>query len=94
MCRESQMAVAAAQRALHDSGNPAAHHPPERFGCVFGTDYMLTLPEDFTAGVAAYLGFVRNDNPIFLGAFFAAMAAGFGAQIWFILGLAKAGRGG
>jgi uncharacterized membrane protein YjjB (DUF3815 family) len=47
-----------------------------------------------TAGVAAYLGFVRNDNPIFLGAFFAAMAAGFGAQIWFILGLAKAGRGG
>jgi 3-oxoacyl-[acyl-carrier-protein] synthase II len=53
MCRESQMAVAAAQRALHDSGNPAAHHPPERFGCVFGSDYMLTLPEDFTAGVAA-----------------------------------------
>ena len=53
MCRESQMAVAAAQRALHDAGGPAAHHPPERFGCVFGSDYMLTLPDDFTAGVAA-----------------------------------------
>ena len=53
MCRESQMAVAAAQRALHDAGEPKAHHAPERFGCVFGSDYMLTLPEDFTAAVAA-----------------------------------------
>jgi 3-oxoacyl-[acyl-carrier-protein] synthase II len=51
MCRESQMAVAAAQRALDDSA-AAGHHAPERFGCVFGSDYMLTLPEDFTAGVA------------------------------------------
>ncbi len=51
MCRESQMAVAAAQRALADSG-AAGHHPPERFGCVFGSDYMLTLPEDFTGGIA------------------------------------------
>jgi 3-oxoacyl-[acyl-carrier-protein] synthase II len=53
MCRESQMAVAAAQRALHDAQDAAAHHAPERFGCVFGSDYMLTLPEDFTAGIAA-----------------------------------------
>ena len=53
MCRESQMAVAAAQRALHDCGLPPAARVPERFGCVFGSDYMLTLPEDFTAGVAA-----------------------------------------
>jgi len=52
MCRESQMAVAAAQRALHDAGDAAAHHAPERFGCVFGSDYMLTLPDDFTASVA------------------------------------------
>ena len=28
MCRESQMAVAAAQRALQSAGEPAAHHPP------------------------------------------------------------------
>ena len=53
MCRESQMAVAAAQRALHNAGNALASHAPERFGCVFGSDYMLTLPEDFTASVAA-----------------------------------------
>jgi 3-oxoacyl-[acyl-carrier-protein] synthase II len=52
MCRESQMAVAAASRALHDAGDTSSH-APERFGCVFGSDYMLTLPEDFTAGVAA-----------------------------------------
>ena len=52
MCRESQMAVAAAQRALHDCGLSGADRVPERFGCVFGSDYMLTLPEDFTSGVA------------------------------------------
>jgi 3-oxoacyl-[acyl-carrier-protein] synthase II len=52
MCRESQMAVAAAQRALYGCGLGADQHQPERFGCVFGSDYMLTLPEDFTAGVA------------------------------------------
>ena len=56
MCRESQMAVAAAQRALHDSGLVGGQHAPERFGCVFGSDYMLTLPEDFTAGVARCSG--------------------------------------
>ena len=57
MCRESQMAVAAAQRALHDSGLLAAGiQRPERFGCVFGSDYMLTLPEDFTASVAKCRG--------------------------------------
>ena len=49
MCRESQMAVAAAQRALHDGTFTPEAHEPERFGCVFGSDYMLTLPEDFTA---------------------------------------------
>ena len=61
MCRESQMAVAAAQRALHHSGLFAANAAaagvqPERFGCVFGSDYMLTLPEDFTASVAKCRG--------------------------------------
>ena len=56
MCRESQMAVAAAQRALHHCGDAAAHHAPERFGCVFGSDYMLTIPEDFTSAVATCRG--------------------------------------
>ena len=56
MCRESQMGVAAAQRALHDCGISTAADGPERFGCVFGSDYMLTLPEDFTASVARCRG--------------------------------------
>jgi 3-oxoacyl-[acyl-carrier-protein] synthase II len=50
------MAVAAAQRALHHCGTAMTHHAPERFGCVFGSDYMLTLPEDFTASVARCRG--------------------------------------
>ena len=51
MCRESQMGVAAAQRALADSKLTAGGFDPERVGVVFGSDYMLTVPEDFTAGV-------------------------------------------
>ncbi len=59
MCRESQMAVAAAQRAIDESGiagGEATSVEPERFGCVFGSDYMMTLPEDFIASVAACRG--------------------------------------
>lgn len=52
MCRESQMAVAAAQRALQAAGVTSGEHDPTRCGCVFGSDYMLTLPGDFTTAVA------------------------------------------
>lgn len=51
MCRESQMGVAAAHLALSDSGCCDAEFDPERIGVVFGSDYMLTLPEDFTQGI-------------------------------------------
>jgi 3-oxoacyl-[acyl-carrier-protein] synthase II len=52
MCRESQMGVAAAQRALSDAGlGETGALDPERTGVVFGTDYMLTLPEDFASGI-------------------------------------------
>jgi 3-oxoacyl-[acyl-carrier-protein] synthase II len=52
MCRESQMGVAAAQRALSDAGLGASNSlDPERAGVVFGTDYMLTLPDDFAGGI-------------------------------------------
>ncbi|MGL4514372.1 MAG: beta-ketoacyl-[acyl-carrier-protein] synthase family protein [Lacipirellulaceae bacterium] len=50
MCRETQMAVAAAQRALFDSG-ALATLDPERFGVVLGSDYMLTLPEDYADAI-------------------------------------------
>ncbi|MBN1855121.1 MAG: beta-ketoacyl-[acyl-carrier-protein] synthase family protein [Pirellulales bacterium] len=52
MSRESQMGVAAAQRALADSGLSPEIVDPDRTGVLFGSDLMLTRPEDFTAGVA------------------------------------------
>ncbi len=51
MCRESQMGVAAAQMALADAKLTVGSVDPDRIGCVFGTDYMLTLPEDFSAAI-------------------------------------------
>jgi 3-oxoacyl-[acyl-carrier-protein] synthase II len=57
MCRESQMGVAAAQRALSDSGlGETGALDPDRTGVVFGTDYMLTMPEDFASGIQRCLG--------------------------------------
>lgn len=51
MCLESQMGVAAAQLAVTTTGIQPDDGLPERSGVVFGADYMLTLPEEFTAGI-------------------------------------------
>jgi 3-oxoacyl-[acyl-carrier-protein] synthase II len=52
MCRESQMGVAAAQRALADAGfGQSGKLDPDLSGVVFGSDYMLTRPDDFAAGI-------------------------------------------
>jgi 3-oxoacyl-[acyl-carrier-protein] synthase II len=52
MCRETQMGVAAAQRAMTDAKLGATEGlDPERIGVLFGSDYMLTLPDDFAAGI-------------------------------------------
>jgi 3-oxoacyl-[acyl-carrier-protein] synthase II len=57
MCRESQMGVAAAQRALTDAGlGDGKSLAPERMGVVFGSDYMLTLPDDFASGILHCIG--------------------------------------
>ena len=48
MCREIQMAVAAAQRALADAAIQAGDLDAERSGVTFGSDYMVTVPEDLT----------------------------------------------
>jgi 3-oxoacyl-[acyl-carrier-protein] synthase II len=53
MCRESQMGVAAAQRAINDAGLSPTNHDPERTGVVYGSDYMLTMPDEFTASIHA-----------------------------------------
>lgn len=51
MCRETQMAVAAAQLAIADAGVKKEDHKPEAAGVVIGSDYMLTMPEDCVRGV-------------------------------------------
>lgn len=50
MCRETQMAVAAAQHAQADAGGTEAFDP-ERVGVVLGSDYMLTLPDDYADAI-------------------------------------------
>lgn len=55
MCRESQMGVAAAQRALSDAKLAPGGFDPERAGIVYGADYMLSDPEEFNAAYAACL---------------------------------------
>jgi 3-oxoacyl-[acyl-carrier-protein] synthase II len=51
MCREIQMGVAAAQLALIDAAMMPSSYDPERTGCIYGCDYLLTMPEEFTDGI-------------------------------------------
>lgn len=53
MCRECQMGVAAAQRALDHAGLAGGGFDPERAGVVYGSDYMLSDPLEFSAGIDA-----------------------------------------
>lgn len=52
MCRDIQMGVAAAQLAICDGGLTEGKYSPDRSGCVFGADYMLSMPDEFSAGIA------------------------------------------
>jgi 3-oxoacyl-[acyl-carrier-protein] synthase II len=51
MCRESMMAVAAAQHAIADAGYATTAMDPDSSGVVFGSDYMLSPPDDLLAGM-------------------------------------------
>jgi 3-oxoacyl-[acyl-carrier-protein] synthase II len=51
MCREMQLGIAAAQLALSDCKLPLGSVNLDRVGCVYGSDYMLTLPQEFTTGI-------------------------------------------
>jgi 3-oxoacyl-[acyl-carrier-protein] synthase II len=53
MCREIQMGVAAAQRALADAGLTAGSFDVERTGVVFGSDYILSGPDEFVDAIAS-----------------------------------------
>ncbi len=50
MCREIEMGVAASQLALAHSGLPGDRNP-DRCGCLFGCDYILTKPEEYSDGL-------------------------------------------
>jgi len=52
MCRECQMGVAAAQLAMSDAGLAVGRTDPIRTGIAFASDYMISMPEEFTAGIA------------------------------------------
>ncbi len=56
MCREIAMGVASAQLALQNAGLNASNIEPERTGVVYGSDYIMTLPTEFTAGVLKCIG--------------------------------------
>src|SRR5436305_1022151 len=51
MCREMQIGIAAAQLALTDSKMPLGSANLDRVGCIYGSDYMLTMPQEFTTGI-------------------------------------------
>lgn len=55
MCREIEMGVAVAQLALAHAGHKAGTYDPERTGCVYGSDHIMTMPQEYADGVAACL---------------------------------------
>ncbi|MDA8563448.1 beta-ketoacyl-[acyl-carrier-protein] synthase family protein [Mariniblastus sp.] len=55
MCREIQMGVAASQLAITDAGLTPESCDPTRIGTLFGSDYIITRPEEFASGVQSCL---------------------------------------
>jgi 3-oxoacyl-[acyl-carrier-protein] synthase II len=55
MCREIEMGVAAAQLAWADARLEEAETDRARTGVTYGCDYIMTAPEEFTAGISKCL---------------------------------------
>ncbi len=53
MCREIEMGVASAQLALHHAGFSPDQFDRDRTGVLFGSDYIMSLPEEYAEGIAA-----------------------------------------
>lgn len=51
MCREIEMGVASAQLAIADAGLTPEVYDPVRIGTMFGCDYIITEPAEFSLGV-------------------------------------------
>ena len=86
MCRETMMAIAVAQQAAADAGFAETPMDPERSGVVFGSDYMLSPPEDFAEAIPHLKQAVELDPDY--GQAWAALASIYlityrkGSQIW------------
>jgi len=50
-CREMEMGIAAAERALGDARLGPGAVDPDRIGIVYGCDYIMTLPQEFSAAI-------------------------------------------
>ena len=55
------MGVAAAQRALSDAGLSPANIDPDRTGCIYGSDYIMTQPDEFEDAIRK----CQDDNGVF-----------------------------
>ncbi|MEL6107728.1 MAG: beta-ketoacyl-[acyl-carrier-protein] synthase family protein [Planctomycetota bacterium] len=55
MCREIELGVAVAQRALHDAGLDSETRDRDRTGVLYGCDYIMSQPIEFAAGIAKCL---------------------------------------
>lgn len=53
MCREIEMGVAVAQLALHDAGYSADVFDRDRTGVIYGCDYIMSMPEEYSDGIAS-----------------------------------------
>ena len=61
MCREIQMGVAAAQRALASANLRSGEYDPDQTGVMYGSDYILTVPDEFSDAISHCL----NDDHTF-----------------------------
>ena len=55
MCREIELGVAVAQKALHDAELDAETRDRDRTGVLYGCDYIMSQPIEFAAGIAKCL---------------------------------------
>jgi 3-oxoacyl-[acyl-carrier-protein] synthase II len=55
MCREIEMGVAVAQLALTHAGLSEDVRDRDRTGVVYGCDYIMSLPEEFSVGISKCL---------------------------------------
>ncbi len=65
MCREIEMGVAAAQRAIGNSGLTIDETNRDRIGVTFGCDYIMSRPEEYADAIAACSDFAKNGREAF-----------------------------